>query len=699
MVERLYPNVFSPQYIRGIRLKHRVTSRPMHTPKLAIGGMANSPGYIAFNRSRARSGVSVVTLGEVPVNDNNAYAHPFSINAHGVYEARALADVREAIEEYGAIASAELFHAGPYADETVTKGVTPVGPVAHVRPDGVKVRAMTKDDMEQVADEFAHTAATFKAAGYKHLLVHGGSWLLASFFSKVNNTRDDEFGGELLENRMRFPLMVVQRVREVVGEEFILSYKLSPLDFPIVYPDTAEMAKHGMPLIEGVKFANELSKYIDIIDVHFQQRHDLHARQFGLSYGFYPEAHHAFIAEEMKKLGCTAMLQICNSCDRPDVMDKLIGDGVCERITLGRATLADPFLIQKMRDNRPEEIRPCLKCGHCQDPNTARSNKTDNAKMLKFDRGAVHKMRCSINPTLGIEDYPKHLKTDNPKKVCVIGGGPAGCQAAITAADLGHEVVLFEKSDSLGGQIKTYENLWFKDRYRLYVEYLNYQVKKRKINLKLNTEAIPQIVEKEKPDAVIVAIGAEPIILKIPGYDKKQVFEATEITSGEKIEELGDTVVIIGGNMVGCEVALQIIKLYEDKKVILLEKEERLASTMLMGMRIGVMDHLNYNVCHAADFRNITEENKQVKYYVNMEVKEITDNQVIATDRLTGEERAFACDSVIMAVGMRDRHTEAEKFYDCALECSIIGDCAKARDIEAAVNEGYNAAVSLESYI
>ena len=118
-----------------------------------------------------------------------------------------------------------------------------------------------------------------------------------------------------------------------------------------------------------------------------------------------------------------------------------------------------------------------------------------------------------------------------------------------------------------------------------------------------------------------------------------------------------------------------------------------------MGMRIGVMDHLNYNVCHAADFRNITEENKQVKYYVNMEVKEITDNQVIATDRLTGEERAFACDSVIMAVGMRDRHTEAEKFYDCALECSIIGDCAKARDIEAAVNEGYNAAVSLESYI
>lgn len=207
------------------------------------------------------------------------------------------------------------------------------------------------------------------------------------------------------------------------------------------------------------------------------------------------------------------------------------------------------------------------------------------------------------------------------------------------------------------------------------------------------------MVEALQPNAVIAAIGGKPIMLNVPGIDKKNVFEATEITSEKRISELRQKSIIIGGNMVGCETALEIIKRCPQKDIVILEMGERLAASMLMTYRIGVMERLNYNVIHAKDFRNITEKNEHVSYFVKMKVTEITDDGVKAVDVETGEEKFFADDSVIMAVGVKGSTEEAESFDQCALDFTMIGDCLEARDIECAVNEGYNAAISLESYL
>ncbi len=700
MIKRMYPHVFEAQVIRGIRIKNRVTVAPMHTPKLGKEGMPNSPMYMNFIRERARSGAGVVSLGEIPVNNYAARAHPWSIDVHdGIYNARALADVREQIEEYGAIASAELFHAGPFGDEKCTRGAQLCGPVTYTRPDGVVVCGMTVEDMEKTAKEFANTAALFKVAGYRHLMIHGGSWLLAAFISAFENTRNDEYGGASLENRMRFPLMVVKKVREAVGEDFILTYKLSPMDFMMVFPDTADRAAKGLSLEESVEFINAMADYIDVVNLQYQQRSDKHARWAGLSYGLLPEAQQSYMAKRMKELGAKPLLELHHSCDDPEVMENLFAEGICDRVGIGRGTLADEFLVNKMRANKPEEIRPCIKCGHCLDPNTGRSNDTDNDKMIQFARGiVVHRFHCSVNPRVGNESLKNPEKALRTKKVCIIGAGPAGCQAALTAAEQGHQVILFEKTDRVGGQIKEYEHLWFKKRFHSYVEYLNYQVSKGVIDLRLNTTATPDLVYAERPDAVIVAIGSEPIILNLPGAHNNNVYEATDITSGRKIDELGNTIVIIGGNMVGCEVAMQLMKLYKDKKIVILEKANRILNTMMMGERLAFMDHFNWNICHAEDPLNITEPNTQLKYYANMNVIEITSEGVKAQDTKTGEEKLFPADNVVMAVGMKAKAVEAEKFSQCALDFTTIGDCAKVKDIEYAVATGYNAAMSLDNF-
>lgn len=685
-MKRFYPHLFSPQYIRNVRVKNRITVGPTHSPMLAQNMLANSDVFIDYYRQKARGGAGIVTLGEVPVNQFEALGHVYSIEAHTLESERALADIREAIEQYGAIASAELFHAGAYADTEATKGAQPLGPVTYTRPDGVKVQGMSEYQMNVVADQFAETADTLRRCGYKCALVHGShGWLLSEFLSPYYNTRDDKWGGAGIENRIRFPKMVCERIREAVGNDFIIDYRVNGVDSLAEFPDNKEMFEQGMKIEDSIAFLHAVDDFIDSVHICNHHREDVHSRPQGLPYGYYPDGYFAHLAQKIKASGVKVQVGALGSMDNAELAEKMISEGSIDRIILGRSFIADPEIANKMRLGKTEDIRPCIKCGKCLDRNTVRDNRNVGGKsskaILGFNRKMVATFKCSVNPELHRGHYPYLPKTENPKKVIIIGGGPGGMQAAITAAQRGHKPIIIEKGDALGGQMKVYENLWFKRRIKAYKAYLITQIEKLNIEVRLNTEATQAMVEAEAPDAVLVAIGADSIVPDIPGVDGKNVFTAASVNDMSRCDELGNKVVVIGASAVGCETVIHLAKVYPDKEFVLVEMGDMIGPDILFTERITVMELLDYN--------------EKIEYFSHTVCKEIFEKGIKVKNIETNEESTIAADSVVLAVGLEAKREEAEAYLDTALDFAVIGDCSKARDIEGAVEDGFFAACSL----
>jgi 2,4-dienoyl-CoA reductase-like NADH-dependent reductase (Old Yellow Enzyme family)/thioredoxin reductase len=639
-LKRKYPHLFSPLTIGGVTLKNRIVAAPMTYPILTSDGCL-TPEAIAFYELRARGGAAVVTVSEVIVDSATGKYYPIQVILDAPNAKDSLAMAARAVKRHGAVPSIELSHGGKYA---LTDGPA-LGPSNDYR-DGVLVaREMTTEDMNRLLDAYGRAAKLCKDAGFEMMLIHAGhGWLLQQFLSPSTNKRNDAFGGSL-ENRARFPLMVIDRVRETVGPGFPLEGRGS----------SEEYLEDGYPFSELIDFCRMLESRVDLIQVStgshkgsFDKTHPSMFMERGVNVHY---------AEEVKKHVAVPVAAI-GALNEPAMMEEIIASGRADVVEMARALLADPYLPRKALTGRDDEIVRCCRCFTCM-----------------AERMTTGLRICAVNPVIGSEyELSFAPPPATPKTVLVAGGGPGGMQAALTAAERGHRVILCEKSGELGGALKAERGIPFKrDLYR-FVKVKARQLELAGVEVRLNTEVTPALAASIAPDVLIVAVGAEPVMPPIPGIDADHVLPAAAAASS--IDKIGKKVVILGGGLVGCETAVHLAR--EGREVTVIEMRE--------------------DVCPDANARHrpllIAELNKSVKCRTGLTGVRVEKDGLVCRDT-EGNELFFRVDTIIVAAGQRPLREVADSLRDCAPEVMEVGDCVKAGQVTQAVFRGYFAALDI----
>lgn len=646
---RKFPHLSSPITIGRVTFRNRMFSAPMGGTDITNDGCIG-PKSTAFYELRGKGGAGAVTVSECMVHPKTDGSHAYHLDTSILNSLASAAYTADAIRRHGAIPSIELSHSGMYAgtymtDKSRQHDMNQWGPSDTVRPDGVPVKALTKEMLAEITAAYGNVAGLAKRAGFEMLMIHGGhGWLLNQFFSPYFNKRTDEYGGSL-ENRCRLAVEVLKAVRDAVGPGFPIEFRLSG----------SELFDGGYDLEEGVRIAQQIEPYIDLLHVSA----GTYQRGFGDTHPSMFKEHgcNVYLAAEIKKHVSVPVATIGGLND-PRQMEKIIADGKADVAYMARALLADPFLPRKVMANQDEDIVKCLRCFTCM-----------------AERAATSTRRCTVNPLIGREMEGCEVpKAPESKKVVVVGGGPGGLKAAHTAALRGHQVILMEKESELGGILKSEQALPFKrEMYELSLTFAK-QCREAGVEIRLNTEATKELVESESPDAVIIAAGSRPLVLPIPGIDGENVTIVNNYYL-EK-EKVGDEVVVLGGGLAGCEAAIHLAQ--EGKKVTIVEMRDELAP--------------DANVRHRPLLLKQIEGLAEVR--TGLKGMEVTAQGVVCEDR-EGQRHLVKGSSVICALGQRARTDVAEALRDTAPYVAVIGDCAKVSTITNAVYQGYHAALDI----
>jgi NADPH-dependent 2,4-dienoyl-CoA reductase/sulfur reductase-like enzyme len=341
--------------------------------------------------------------------------------------------------------------------------------------------------------------------------------------------------------------------------------------------------------------------------------------------------------------------------------EKILSEGKADIIAMARALVADPEMVNKSQRGRADDVRPCLRCIICAE------------RPARF-----FPVRCAINPVIGRElEYTWIRPAETKKKIAIIGGGPAGMEAAIIASSRGHEVVLFEKDSQLGGTLRVAASPPFKKDMRKYLDWLIRTATKSSADIRLSTGATPDLVNAEKPDAVIIATGAKPYLPEIPGIDNANVETANDVDTGKA--QTGDNVIVVGAGMVGCETALHLVQ--QGKKVTIVDmiKETQIAEDGGLAPRSTLLELLNLG---------------NVEFKTEVKLEKITDQGIMVTD--TNWTRfEISADSIVLALGNETCFETINQYQECAPEVYQIGDCSNPNNLMSAIHDGFNVAVEI----
>lgn len=643
-----YPNLASPITIKGLTFKNRIFGAPMSNPELdADCNMRKEE--IAFHENRAQGGLASVCIG-LGIVDAVGRTHTKEVKLYDVMSLPSLKEAANAMHRHNCNAVMELAHGGKYAGARShgdkSKPLV-LGPNDEVNPEGLAVTQMTEAEIYRVADCFASAAALVQKAGFDMVLVHGGhGWLLGQFMSPGMNRRTDRWGGSL-ENRMRFPLLVIEKIREACGPAFPIEYRMSG----------AELVEGGYTLEEGVKMARMLDGKVDIIHVSAGVHEDPDVFTLTHPSMFVEHGCNVYLAAEIKKHVKTPVATVGGLND-PDMMEEIIASGKADIVELARQSLCDPYFPEKAFSGNKDDITRCCRCFTC-----------------FYNYLTNRTFCCAFNPVIGNELANRSgFPATTPKKVLVAGGGPGGMEAAITAAKRGHSVTLYEKNSRLGGQLLSEEHIPFKQDMYQFVRVLEGRLKKAGVEIRLDTELTPQQAAAEKADVVMVAIGAKQIVPPIPGIDSSKVTDLHALHQSPPA--LGQKIVILGGGLVGCESAIYLDSLGKDVTIVEM-KEDWAADSYFM--------HKNAMNMYIRDSR--------IKIHVQTTAKEVTDQGLLCTT--PDGELLLPADNILLAAGMRPDRAAADAFYNTAPRVFQIGDCIKPGRVLEAISLGYYRALDI----
>jgi 2,4-dienoyl-CoA reductase-like NADH-dependent reductase (Old Yellow Enzyme family)/thioredoxin reductase len=594
--------------------------------------------FIDFYVERAKGGTGLIIIENTCVDWPLGKAGDFPVRIDGDQFIQGFNDLAEAVHPYGAKLATQLQHAGAQTNESATEGLQPVTSSVVGSYRGSVARELSMPEIKGIVEKFADAARRTKQAGFDAVEIHGAhGYLPTQFMSPYMNRRSDMYGGSF-ENRMRFPLEIVARVREEVGP-----------DFPIVYRFSAdEHTPGGVDVEEGKRIARALEEAgVDVIDV---------------SAGLQVCRYWIFPTMAMSR-GCNvpAAAAIKEAVDIPVIVvgrinnpalaEEILREGKADFVALGRPLLADPYFMDKASRGEADDIRPCIACNEC---------------ILRLMRH--WRIGCSVNPEVGNERELELKPASKKKKVLIAGGGPAGMEAARVAALRGHDVTLCEKGSALGGQLLLASIPTFKQEIAGYVQYLIRQVEKLQVKVELGKEVTADLVKAMRPDAVIVATGAIPRVPDIPGADGKAVVSAEAVLAGKA--KVGKTAVVAGGGRLGVEMAYHLSQ--QGTNVTLVEMTGEIGGDLEAGEKMYFLERLG---------------EAGVRLLTNRKIDSVSEDGVETIDK-NWDRELIPADSVVVALGAQSVDALVKDLEGLGIEMYAIGDCVEPRQIYEAVHEG-----------
>ncbi len=675
-----YPHLFSPITIANHNYRNRILCAPMVFGFMALVKERTETMY-RLAEERAKGGTATVTIGETPINNSDApdvlfpgTGVDYTKREGAGFEAyKRYADV---IKKHGAIAMIEIFHAGEAKNPlTLADKTNPWGPMGYFREDGITVEAFDAGKMKKVRDDFVTCSEFMKAAGFDGVCIHGGhGFLFTQFLSPATNRRTDQYGGNLL-NRGRFPREILGDIKKSLGHDFIVELRING----------ADLVEGGTTADQTADFCSTLDGMVDIIHISSGWKSKGYDTWEFTSH-YEPHGVHverAAIVKRRTKIPVT----VVGGINSPELAEEIIAEGKADLVSVARQLIADPEFVNKIKSGREDQIRRCIRCYHCYPgPSEIPGDKSmsalsvlaapsikTTAKSLSWSGPG---WKCTINPRSSNEvEIDSMPKPQGSREVLVIGGGPGGMQAAITACDRSHKVTLVEKDSSLGGVLQYTDADLHKVDLRNFKDLLAREVRRRKIRVLLSTEATPEFLAKSKPDAVVLAIGASPAAASIPGIEAAmhvlQVYKA--------YGKVGKKVVMLGGGQRACETALHLADKGHD--VTIIEESERLAPE---ASRMPL----------TATIRQVEKRNN-IAAKTGAKCLEITPEGV-KIER-AGKAEIITGDTIVYSFGMRAKRAEVERLRAAAGRATIfeVGDCVRGATVFEAVNEGFLAAMRI----
>lgn len=647
MKNRYYPNLASPITINGVTFKNRIFGAPMSNPELDPDCHMREED-IAFHANRGRGGLASVCIG-LGIVEAVGRSHTKEVILYDDLSLPSLKRMANEFHKHNCMATMELAHGGKFGaarSHSAAKS-TLIGPNDELNAQGVPVKAMTEEQIEETATAFGSAARLVKEAGFDMVLIHGGhGWLLGQFASPYFNKRTDRWGGSL-ENRMRFSLLVIEKVREAVGPDFPIEFRMSG----------SECIPGGYDIDEAVEMAKMIDGKVDIIHVSagIHENNDV----FVITHPSMFTEHGCNVqyAAEIKKHVKTPVAALGGIND-VDMMEEIIASGKADIIEVARQSLADPYFPEKAFSGQKDDITQCCRCYSC-----------------FFNYLSNRNYCCAFNPVIGDELEHKYgIPATTPKKVVVVGGGPGGMEAAVTAAQRGHSVTLYEKNSRLGGQIVHEQHIPFKKDMYHFIEVLAKRCEDAGVDIHLNTEVTPEEVAAMGADVMMTAVGAKPIIPQIPGINSAKVVGLKALEGRQP--SVGQKVAILGGGLVGSEVAIYLDMIGKDVTVV--EMKDTWASDAYWMHKVAMDKYIR---------------DSRIDIKVNTTAREITDAGIVCNT--PDGEILIEADTVLLAAGMKADRASADEFLNTAPRVFEIGDAIKAGRVVEAVKLGYYRALDI----
>lgn len=637
-----FKKILEPITIKGVTIRNRIVMPAMNTNMASHDGFATEQ-LINYYAERARGGVGLIIVSAAAVDKKARKRTGGLLLDEDVYKAD-LGHLVEKIHAYGGKVFQQLNHNGRLLSSmsSGTFKIRPVAPspLAHAVT-GEIPRELTREDILDLIEKFGKAALRAKDAGFDGVELHGAhGYLLDQFLSPYTNKRSDEYGGNL-EGRQRFPLEVLKNVREKVGEGFPISYRLSAEEF----------VPRGLTIDETEVFCRCLEKTgVDLIHISAGINESPSSQLKVIPMMDTPRGCFLPFAERIRKHVNIPIITV-GRINSPELAEQALEAHMADLIAVGRGLIADPYWVQKAAAGNQGEIRTCIAC-----------NQGCMERLIQEKQ-----ITCIYNPDVGREREYRIVKTEVPKKVLIVGGGPGGMEAARVLSLRGHDVTLWEQGDRLGGQVLLYAHLPGKEEFWEMLNYFTHQLEKGSVTIEFNKRATTANVRAFNPQIVIIATGAKPKNLEIPGIDQTHVLTFKEILNRARNPQ--KTIAVVGGGLVGLETALYLAQ--QNHPVTVLEMLPEIGSDAGPLVKANLLQKI---------------QKTNIKTLPNCELLGIRPTILdVSLDGIIQEIRGI--ETIVLACSSIADEDLFKTFEETGIESYRVGDCISPRKCLDAIHE------------